>query len=255
MSKKSKEIFKKIEDEKIKPIPKWHFLLKRSFIWVFALISLIIGSFAFSVVLYIILNKDWDIYRYLDQSFFNFIILSLPYLWLVVICTMVVLVYFNIKHTKKGYRFSPYFIIALSVILSLLFGGALYSFGLGEKTDSILDKSVPYYRNYHSLQGQRQKIWSQPKRGLIGGEILETDQDLIKIKDLKDKVWEVDIKDALIKGPLKVEKGNKVKIIGDPVNDDKFKAKEIRPWMPRPGKEMFRNKRNLPLFSPKRPGF
>src|SRR5665648_1197459 len=79
----SNEVLKKIKDNNIKPKPRWYFITKNYFIWLIFGISIILGSFAFSMVLFIIKQLDWDIYHYIGESFLKTVFVSLPYLWLI----------------------------------------------------------------------------------------------------------------------------------------------------------------------------
>jgi hypothetical protein len=43
--------------------------------------------------------------------------------------------------------------------------------------------------------------------------------------------WLIDIKNSSVGGRVKIEVGERIKIIGDKDIDDIFTANEIRPWM------------------------
>ena len=84
---------------------------------------LIIGGFSFGVIIYLIQNKDWDLYAEMNESFASFVLLSLPYLWFVLLALFFIIAYFNFKHTKSGYKFKLYYVLLISIILSIGFVG------------------------------------------------------------------------------------------------------------------------------------
>ena len=104
----SNEVIKKIKDNNIKPKPRWYFITKNYFIWSIFGISIILGSFAFSMVLFIIKQLDWDIYHYMGDSFLKTVFISLPYLWLIFLILFTGVAYYSFIHTKRGYRFKSF---------------------------------------------------------------------------------------------------------------------------------------------------
>ena len=141
----SKKIIEKIKEEHIQPKPKWQFSLKAYLVWLLSALSLFIGSLAFSVVLYLIINNDWDVYVHITDNLIKFTILSLPYLWIVLLLLFVIISYYNFKHTKKGYKYHFYIILLSSILLSIIFGSLLYSIGVGRALDNILAVKMPMY--------------------------------------------------------------------------------------------------------------
>ena len=100
----SKNILDKIKENKITPKPKWQFRLEQVGIWALAVLSLIIGAKAFAVIIFRLVNNDWEIREHLGRSLLNHALLTLPYLWIIVMVLFILLAYYNARHTKKGYR-------------------------------------------------------------------------------------------------------------------------------------------------------
>jgi len=132
------KVLETIEKEKISPITKRHFLMRECSIWGVALVSLVVGSLAFAVVLYMIINNDWDVYENINDSLIEFIILSLPYFWLLLVSLFIITVEYYLKHTKKGYRYQIHTIIFVSVAGSVVLGTLFYNIGLGRAIDTVL---------------------------------------------------------------------------------------------------------------------
>jgi len=225
----SNEVLKKIKDNNIKPKPRWYFITKNYFIWSVFGISIILGSFAFSMVLFIIKQLDWDIYHYVGDSFLKTVFISLPYLWLIFLILFIGVAYYNFTHTKRGYRFKFISIFLISLIISTTLGTGLYFNGFSEKLENIFLKKIPYYgRLVYSCDEQ----WMQPKRGLLAGTIIETGllENNFILMDLDDKRWKIEAGKATWKGKIAPEIDLKIKLIGKPIDDNNFEAMEIRPW-------------------------
>ena len=78
--------------------------------------------------------------------------------------------------------------------------------------------------------------WSQPKKGLLSGEIVskktvEESQVLI-LKNIKSGTWKIFINDnTQVRGRVRLEEGEKIKVIGRQKKEKSdFEAMEIRPW-------------------------
>ncbi len=236
---KAIEILSKIKERKIEPKSKWRFLLKDYMVWLFFVVAIAVGAMAFSVIIFLLKDNDWDIYEHLDKSFASYLLLSLPYVWIVILAVFSFLAYLNYKNTRNGYKLNPVAIVLVSVLLSVALGGVSYGAGFGRVIDSTLSENIPYYEN---MIRYRQTIWSNPERGLLSGTIIEIeDDDNFYIEDSAEEGWEIKGEDILWRRPEIQEVGEKVKIIGEKENENTFIAEEVRPWIGR-GKRMQENK-------------
>jgi heme/copper-type cytochrome/quinol oxidase subunit 2 len=226
-----KKVIEKIKEEKIAPKPRWHFLLKNYFTWIFFVISVIIGSLAFCTILYVFFNNDWDLYKYLHTSVVGHIMLSIPYLWILFLALFTVLAYYNYKHTRDGYRHEAYMVMFLSIAGSALLGTFLYTLGAGEVVEDVAVGAVPYYEKI-TCCNHRKDIWDQPTIGLLGGEIIQIiDNKNFELKDFGGSIWQVqEDEDTLEFEPLKMKVGEEVKVIGEEKKENFFWAREVRPW-------------------------
>ena len=59
----SKSIIDKIKKEKIKPIPRWQFVLCHVLLGVSYLVAIFIGAIAFSIILRLITGVEWYMIR------------------------------------------------------------------------------------------------------------------------------------------------------------------------------------------------
>jgi hypothetical protein len=220
------DITKKIEDKikDISPKPKWNFVLKDYLLWGVGLISIVVGALAFSVVIYMILNSGWDIYHQIGESLFGFVMVAMPYFWILILLLFIALAYFEIKHTKRGYRFKLSHIVLSSVILSVVLGGLLYNIGMGEAMDDVFAENIPIYRKHLS---RHRDFLNKPDRGVIAGVVLDIDDSTIKLKSFSGQIWEVDYPPHLSFRPLL---GSKVWVVGEKTATSSFEVKMIKPF-------------------------
>jgi len=233
----SNEVLKKIKDNNIKPKPLWYFVTKNYFIWMIFGISIILGSFAFSMVLFIIRQLDWDIYYYTGNSFLKTVLVGLPYLWLIFLILFTGVAYFNFIHTKKGYRFKFISILLFSLIISIILGSTFYFNGFSERLEKIFSENIPYY---NKLVYSREEQWMKPERGLLAGTIIETvlPENNFILMDLDNNRWKIEAGKAIWKGKMTPVIGLKIKLIGKLIDDSNFKAIEIRSWQQSQGRFM-----------------
>jgi len=233
----SNEVLKKIIDSNIKPKPRWYFITKNYFIWLVFGISIILGSFAFSMILFIIKQLDWDIYHYIGESFLKTVFVSLPYLWLIFLILFIGVAYYNFIHTKRGYRFKFISILLVSLIISITLGTGLYFNGFSEKLENVFLKKIPYYNR---LVFSCEEQWMRPKRGLLAGTITEIKlpENNFILTDLDNNRWKIEASKAIWKGKIAPEIDLKIKLIGKLIDDNNFEVMEIRPWQQGQGRLM-----------------
>ncbi|MDD3487077.1 MAG: hypothetical protein PHF35_01705 [Candidatus Moranbacteria bacterium] len=234
MEKLGDKILDKIKKEKIEPRPKWQFLLRDCSVWLFFLVSLVVGAVAFCVSLYIFLNNDWDLYQYLHTTLVGHVLISIPYVWIAILVAFVLIANYNFKYTRNGYRHETFLVVGLSVAGSLLFGAFLHSMGMGERIENAVSDGLPFYEKMVCC-GNRKDIWDHPENGLLGGEITDVfDPENFEVKDFQGAFWSVrETDDTIEYAPLQMIVGEEVKIIGEKEGPDIFWAREIRPWKDR----------------------
>jgi hypothetical protein len=241
MNELSKKIIQKIDKEDIRPYSKWHFLFKRSVIWILFIISILLGSFASGVLIYQIQHTEWNIFSHYNHSVLEFAMLVVPYFWITFLILFSILIFYYFRRTESGYRKNTLLIIIVSVLLSLSGGFAINSLGLSEKVENTIDKRVPFYRG---LRQRKRKMWCAPNRGLLGGRIIEIKKrNELLLKDFYDEIWIIDITDARIRNRVKLIVDRRIKLIGNISGEKRFRATEIRPWQRR------RHRRFHPLMN------
>lgn len=222
------KILELIKRNNIKPIPKWELLLRNSFIWFLTIVSIILGSFGFAVIIHMLRNNDWDICRELGGNYLFFFIGSIPYLWIIFLIISILIGEYYFQHTKDGYRYRAYGIFLAGIIITIIIGSVFYIFGFGQALDNALSKEIPLYEKYAN---PRTQTWSRPHSGRLGGTIIElSEKPNFKLRDFHGKKWLIINKENLEKTNI-MGVGIKIRITGRQIGPNEFEAWHIRPFI------------------------
>jgi len=231
INKLAEKIIGQIKKEGIKPTSRWKFIVQDSFFWLAFTLSVIVGAMVVSIILNTLLNNDWDLYMELSGDLTQFIVITLPYFWLVLLGGLMVVAYLNIKHTKKAYRFNLRIIIGGVVLSSCLLGLTFYNLGLASSLDRGLIQKLP--PRFHQMVDSRLGVWQKPEIGFLIGEIQNINGKELGLKDFEGNFWQVVLELEefdLINVLLKIN--DKVRLMGEltPEKCEKcFSAVIIRP--------------------------
>ncbi|MEI7688646.1 MAG: hypothetical protein WCI91_00495 [Candidatus Nomurabacteria bacterium] len=221
----SQIVLERIKGEGIKPISKKVFNIKRVLFWLAVAFSLVISALAFSLILSALFNNDWDLY---GKFGFSFILKTLPYFWLVSLLVFIILGEFYYRKTSLGYRRNLSIILGFYLLYTIIFGIMFYFVGIGNFIEQSLLDNAPSYSNYIL---NRHEVWLHPEEGLLSGEIVLLGDNELELIDTNGSVWVINTEEAFTNGDVKLEVGEKIKILGDKVEENIFNAEEIRPWV------------------------
>lgn len=223
-----KTVLEKIDTGQVKPYSRWHFVYKRSVIWGFFFISILLGSLATGTAIYQVKNAEWDMHKHFSHSFFEFLFIILPYFWIGFMVLFSVFAYYYYKRTEDGYKHTGVMIISGSVFLSGILGSILSITVIPERLDLLFENNIPFYRQ---IEMHRQKIWLNPENGFLAGSIKKVmSEEIMLFEDFSGQVWHVNIENTVFRGRINPEKGLKIKIIGEVSGKDRFVAYEVRPF-------------------------
>jgi len=225
-----KSIINKIVKEKIKPKSKWQFFLRDWVIWGVGVFSLIVGSLSFAVIIYLLRYNDWSVYLQISDSLAGFILLTLPYFWLVFLAFFIFVVYYNIKHTKKGYRYSLPVVLVISVFISVMLGGLFFQVGLGRAIDDVLGEKAPLYTK---LFNRKILYMSEPDKGRLAGMVVSrvSDSEFLLL-DIKEHEWTIFCKGERALSTDIVVVSKPVSLVGEKISENVFQARRIIPIGP-----------------------
>jgi hypothetical protein len=221
----SKNIIDQIKDKNIKPKAKWKFLLKDSVLIFSFISSVIIGGLAMSVIIFMLVSNDWELYKHLNHNSLKFLFKTLPYIWIAIFLAFMFVSYYNLKHTKQGYKYKLSIFILSNILISLLLGFAFFGMGIAKKIEKQALQKIPKYKEL--TYDEKVKLWDNNDEGILAGEILsiENNKEII-IKDIKENKWTVKLPKELKKlGP-----GDRIGLFGEKTDNNNFTAKKVRPW-------------------------
>lgn len=220
MNEIGQKILDKIKEAHIKPKPKWEFLLKDYVFWFIFVVGIIIGSLAVSVVIFMLNHTDWQ-YYIVPGSPIQELLIDLPTFWLAILIIFLLVAIYNIKHTKKGYRYNPLFIVLGSIIVSIVIGSGVYAIGGAEQLEDIFYQRFPIY---HQIVNQRGRFFSDPDRGRLAGVIVEVTPNTIIVQDFNGRIWQI------ATSTDQFRPGQRVRLLGQQISEQDFNGQAIRPW-------------------------
>jgi hypothetical protein len=233
-SKFSESVLRKIKARQIKPRSKWQFIARNIGFWGIYNLSVLLGAGGVSVIIFALLESDFDLFSELSGSGTSLILSWLPMFWIVYFVAFVSIAMWGLRKTKKGYRFSIHALLMTNVTLSILLGGLIYGIGGGEQFEKVFAENAPMYVG---MQHRMQEMWTQPEEGRLSGTILEVQkEDIIILDDFSHQQWIVDVADTPKRRPLRI--GTKVKVLGEKTGEHLFTATMVRPLIGRRGQFM-----------------
>jgi hypothetical protein len=206
-------IFERIEAEQVCPRPRWFFHSRECVVWTLWLLSVIVGALAVAVTLYTLTVRQYALYEVTHGSFWWSLAAALPYVWLVAFVGMVVFAVYNLRHTKRGYRYPLWQIIVSSMVVSVGVGGALHTIGWGHLADTMLGER---WAMYQSQQKYERALWQQPSAGRLVATMVGSTSEphSIIMRDVDGVEWVVDMASVSKADHDLLQSGLPVKVLG-----------------------------------------
>lgn len=231
----SQDILAKIEEQHLEPRPRWQFFVIRALWWVMALVTTIIGGIAFASVLFFIQEQEWD--WVLSRATFADVLRSIPFAWIVIFILFAIVTMYDIRATKRGYRYETPVLLALIALSSMVLGGAVYASGYEAKPHEFLRDRLPGYR---AIAPDPQMIWQEPQLGRFAGVVLATSTEGFVLRDQGGEARSITIvttSNWLL--PIAPEPGLPVKTLCEGAGTStEWVLIEARPWWRRPARRL-----------------
>lgn len=247
-SKMSERILDVIEKKKLAPKPKWHFFLKEWFVWGMVFVALCVGSIATALTMYIA-NASRFIERQIIFSDIFFLFKLIPLVWLSLFGVAIFYTVYALRETRRGYRWSPAWLVGASLALSIILGSSVYASGISEAIDRYLLTEMPIYK---PLTNFEPKMWMNTELGVVAGVVTDVEEETFTIQQIDGELLEV------LPSPLCTEtmleelhEGMHVRLVGTTTQQGGqalFEISEVQTFYGRGG--MMRGNTNSPL--PKR---
>lgn len=228
-------ILRRIEAEKIAPRSRIYWLAHESSLWVVWLVTVIIGAFALAILSFSSVYMGYSLYEATHENFFTFMMETLPYLWFLAFVLMIFAAQYQLRHTKKGYKYPVILVIGSSFGFSIIGGIFLHYIGAGFYMDKVLGETLSAYQSRAEFE---ELIWQNPEAGRLIGRATTTQQEIsipgVVFVDIEDKQWQVLADDLRVREKELLNSGQKVRILVATSSDqlkDVFVVCGVFPWM------------------------
>lgn len=226
-------LLERIDSEDVRPRSRLFFQGRECVVWLFWLLSVLIGALAVAVSLFVLRYHQYSLYEATHNNFLIFLADVLPYLWITVFGVMVYLAIYNLRHTKHGYRYPVWVIMLSSVVLSLAGGATLQLLGFGYAIDDTLGRHMPMYMSQEKAERQ---LWQAPNDGrLLGRQVHATvaSTTIVIFEDATGDRWRLDITELSLRDRDLLSSKQKVRLLGKLQNAQlhHFHACGAFPWM------------------------
>ena len=214
-------MWQRIEDIKVRPIPRWVFMARKIGIWIALILSVVFGAFSLAYIVFAV--READMLTVVGTDPLSAVATLLP-VWLLVFIIFIVLTVWGVEQTDRGYKIP----LALWIVANL----AVTSFGALALTaleapagmDSIVERNMEPL----SVRGMSRPLWQMPQRGRIQGEIRTIAPELLTLQDPMGEEWEVILdEDTRLLTPVILEK--RVGVMGQSRGEHKIEADVIVP--------------------------
>ncbi len=224
------KILARIERERLRPRPRWEFVLKNVVFWGLGALAVVFGALAVSAGVFEAANADWRFWEATHDTFWGFFLSAAPILWGVALLLFIAVGYYNIRHTKSGYRY-PLSVLALGAVLtSTALGAALYASGVGRTVEEGVGSFPPFYR---PILVEERAWWQDPARGALAGQVVSvsTSTSSFTLQDFAGALWRIDTDDLRAPDFAALLPGATVRVVGVPATTTAaFHACFVFPW-------------------------
>lgn len=186
----STSILNRIEQEHVSLVPKWKFLLFEYGMWALWGLSILIGAVSISVSLFVFMHAGFELREATHDGVFRFLTETLPYVWITLFILMAVLSHYNLRHTKRGYRYPLWQIVVSSIFLSLVGGSLLHDVGMGHLVETQAGR-IPMFPAIEKIE---MHMWQAPEEGRIVGVYENQGEldDTVIFTDKSGVTWTLD---------------------------------------------------------------
>lgn len=220
-----RKTMERLKKEKLRPLPKWRFVLIDASFWALIVSAVLFSAVAVAVGGYLLFQIDWEALRYMRGGSVGIFFLYVPYIWFAILAVLLASVFYFIRKTKEGYKYKWVVILFSFLVSALSFGIVAHFARVGKIADDFAYRRIPLYGNF--TPGM-ERMWQRSDDGFLAGTINSIGKNKVEITDLAGNKWEVIIsKETVLGGPLEIEEASFVKIIGRKQTENIFKADTI----------------------------
>lgn len=225
-------LFERIEAESITPTPKMAFVASEWGIWLVWVLTVVFGAAALAISGYVAMSAHYAIYEATHENFLTFMVAIMPYIWVGLFALMTYISVYEIKKTKRGYRYSTVLILGSNVLFTILGAMLLHCLGLGYTLDKKLGEQIGMYM---SLEKKEQMMWQTPNQGRLLGVIEPVavegrEEVILNFKDIKGVLWRLSTAELSERERLLLGRAMPVRLLGTTTSEFSFHVCGVFPW-------------------------
>lgn len=222
-------ILERIKKDGIKPVEKWKIDLASDAFWSGFVFLAVLSGLSLCALVYLLSEADWHFPHNAAIGRIEYILSVLPYFWIILLLVFLILSYYNLRNTKKGYRYEFKKIAGITFLIVVASGSIIYISSAHVAVDEVFFRRVPFYVR---LANSKENVWNRPEKGLLGGMIIVSSPQTLEIEDFNGRQWKIiSVNEAVVRPAVKLVPNEEIRIIGQALEQNTFDAREIRPWI------------------------
>lgn len=222
MSKFSKNILEKIKKEKIKPRPRWQFILLHILLLALFVISIFLGSIVTGMIIREIQTTTWGFVPHLP-GMTPISLLIIPMIWLITLGLVTFTAFEIFKKTKKGYKYRPGAVMGISIVASIVLGLVVYNTDVPDELECAMANNLPPYAG---LREQVESVWDADDGPFMLGEIVTLGDDGVTVLSNRDgEQWTLNLPEELFEG---LEAGREIIVMGIRNDGQIFEVEDLQ---------------------------
>lgn len=228
----ARRVVEEIKQTHTVPRPRWTYLFINRAWWAAALLALLVAAAAAAAVIFIFANAGWQYAPATHGSVFTLLAAIVPNIWLFALIIFALVGYWNIRHTARGYRYSPSLVAVGIILLAVLAGGTLFAAGWGQEVEEGLGRHLPFYRPFLD---EEHSWWLNAHKGLLVGTVtsLAPDFSSFILRTSSGRTLTIDAHDLRLADISVLARGGTVRVVGVPyaaTSTAPFHACFVFPW-------------------------
>lgn len=227
-------VLERLEREGITPHSRYYWLSYEYAFWAAWGLSVVLGSVALAVLSFTSVYIGYSLFEATHSGFLTFFFDALPYLWLLAFALLTVVAHFNLRNTKRGYKYPLYLVIGSSFGFSILGSIFLHYMGAGYYLDRYLGEHVWGYQSRVEFETH---VWQNPKAGRLLGRIESpTEAAFTKVSfvDVNNQKWNIIVTDLRSRDAELLLSGDRVRVLTATTSEEveaDLMACAVFPWL------------------------
>ena len=198
-----------IKQERLAPTTRWYFVCLECLVRLGWLLTILLGGLAVAIMSYTTIHGWYGFFEPTGLSRVGYVIAYLPFFWLYILLGTLALAHYNVRHTKRGYRYPVWLVLSSSILLSIIVGSVFYLLGFSHFVDMQLGANMPLYGSYYERQTQ---FWQTPQENRWLGVVSAVDQTVFT--DSTGMQWQLATNQLSEAEQAQLERGKQVRVIG-----------------------------------------